>query len=143
MSVQLLDFGRLARAASHLTGTSSTAATGAGSTTTSTSGLAAAGAFTLSVGIDLLGVGLRLAGELDRNLALQNLLARELGNGTLSLAGSGQVDEGVANRALGSRVLGNSDSFANVEARLLARLISSTGKEQGTTGRMVHEGTSS
>lgn len=121
-SIHLLDSERLLDVLAHLTGTASTAATGTGTTATTTSGLAAASAFTLSIGIGLLCIGLGLAGELNRNLALQNLLARELGNGALSLAGGGKVDEGVADRALGSRVLGNSDSFATVETRyLLAR----------------------
>lgn len=101
-----------ASAAAYLTSTASTTAPGAGTAATATGGLAAAGALTLSVGVSLLGVGFGLASELDRDLALKNLLARELGDGTLGLGGGGQVDKGVADRALGSRVLGDGDSLA-------------------------------
>lgn len=96
----------------HLASTAGTTATSAGTTAATTSGLAATVALTLSVGIGLLCVGFGLACELDGDLALQNLLARKLGNGALSLGGGGQVDEGVADRALGSRVFGNGDSLA-------------------------------
>jgi hypothetical protein len=60
---------------------------------------------TLDVGTLGLLVRLRLAGELDRDLALKDLLAGELSDGTLSLGGGREVDEGVADRAVGARVL--------------------------------------
>lgn len=98
----------------HLTATvSSTATTVADSTAaTATSGLATASTLTLAVGIGLVGTSFGLASELDRDLALQDLLARELGNGALGLGGGGQVDECVADRTLGSRVLRDGDSLA-------------------------------
>lgn len=65
----------------------------------------------LTVGLGLLGVGLRLAGKLDRDLTLQNLLAGKLSDGALRLGGCREVDEGVTDRALGSGVLGDSDSL--------------------------------
>jgi hypothetical protein len=60
---------------------------------------------TLDVGTLGLLVRLGLAGELDRDLALKNLLAGELSDGTLGLGGGREVDEGVADRAVGARVL--------------------------------------
>lgn len=74
--------------------------------------MAAAVAVSLSVGVVLLDVGLGLASKLDRDLALKDLLARELSDGALCLGGSGQVDKSVANGALGAWVLGNGDSLA-------------------------------
>lgn len=99
-------------APTYVLSTASTAATGAGTTATATGGLAATVAVSLSVGIDLLDVGLGLAGKLDRNLALEDLLARELGDGALCLGGGGEIDEGIADGALGAWVLGNGDSLA-------------------------------
>ena len=84
-----------------------TAATATTRSTTSTGGLAAtgtlAGALTVRT-LSLLSL-LRLAGELDRDLALEDLLAGELCDGALGLIGGGKVDEGVADGAVGSRVL--------------------------------------
>jgi hypothetical protein len=60
---------------------------------------------TLKVGTLGLLVRLGLAGELDRDLALKDLLARELGDGAVGLAGSREVDKGVTDRAVGARVL--------------------------------------
>lgn len=99
-------------ARTYVMSTASAAATGAGTTATATSGLAAPVAVSLSVGVVLLNVGLGLAGKLDRDLALENFLARELGDGTLRLGGGRQVDEGVADGAFGARVLGDGDSLA-------------------------------
>lgn len=89
-----------------------TAATGTTTTTTAspaaaTSGLTTAGTLgtTLSIGTLALVVRLRLAGELDGHLTLEDLLAGELGDGALGLAGSREVDKGIANRAVGARVL--------------------------------------
>jgi hypothetical protein len=50
---------------------------------------------------------------LNGNLALKDLLAGELLDGTLGLSGSGKVDKGVADRAVGARVLGDRDRLAN------------------------------
>lgn len=92
--------------------TASTAATGTSTTATATGGLAAAVTVSLSVGVSFLNVGLWLAGKLDRDLALEDLLARKLGDGTLRLGGGGQVDEGVADGAFGAWVLRDGDSLA-------------------------------
>ena len=84
-------------------------------TSTATTGRSAAVALTsaLSVGtLSLLSGRLRLAGKLNGDLALQNLLAAKLGDGALGLSGGGEVDEGVANRSVGARVLGNGDGLA-------------------------------
>lgn len=61
----------------------------------------------LTVGTLGLLVRLGLASELDGDLALEDLLAGELSDGTLSLARGREVDEGVADGAVGARVLGN------------------------------------
>jgi hypothetical protein len=76
--------------------------------------VAAAGTLgaTLKVGTLGLLVRLGLAGKLDGDLTLQNLLARELSDGTLSLAGGRQVDEGVTDRAVGARVLRDRNRLA-------------------------------
>lgn len=87
--------------------TASTPTTGTASPATTTGRLTAAGTFSTTLGVGTLGllVRLGLASELDRDLALQDLLAGELGDGTLGLAGSREVDEGVTDRAVGARVL--------------------------------------
>jgi hypothetical protein len=74
--------------------------------------MAAAGTFT-TLGVGALGllVRLGLASELDRDLALKDLLARELRDGTLSLSGCREVDEGVTDRAVGARVLWDGDGL--------------------------------
>lgn len=87
------------------TSTAATATTGA---TATAGGLATASALmALTVGTLGLLVRLGLASELDGDLALEDLLARELSDGTLSLAGGREVDEGIADGAVGARVLGN------------------------------------
>lgn len=87
------------------TSTATTAATGA---TATAGGLTAASAFMALTGGTLgLLVRLGLASELDGDLALEDLLAGELSDGTLSLVGSREVDEGIADGAVGARVLGN------------------------------------
>ena len=59
----------------------------------------------------LLGVLLGLARKLDRDLAIEDLLARELSDGTLSLAWGREVDKGIAYRAVGARVLWDRGGF--------------------------------
>ena len=90
--------------------------------------MTAAGTFgtTLDVGaLDLL-VRLGLAGKLDGDLTLQNLLARELSDGTLGLAGSRQVDKGVTDGAVGARVLRDGNRFTGGDTWLAA----AKGREQ-------------
>jgi hypothetical protein len=92
---------------------SSTTATASASTTARGASASALVARTLTVGsLCLLSSGLRLAGELDRNLALEDLLAGELSDGALGLGGSREIDESVANRAVGSRILRDRDGLA-------------------------------
>ena len=67
--------------------------------------LAAAG--TLSTRSVTLGVGLGGAGKLDGDLALEDGLAVELGNGALGLGGGRESNEGVADGAGGARVGGD------------------------------------
>lgn len=86
------------------TATTSTSATATARAATTASGLAAAGTLTLDGTLGLL-ARLGLAGELDGDLALEDLLAGELSDGALGLAGGREVDEGVTDRAVGARVL--------------------------------------
>ena len=118
----------------YLTGTARTATPGAVATTAAPGRLAATVALTLSVGIGLLGVGLGLASKLDGDLALKDLLARELGNGTLRLGGGGQVDEGVADGAFGSWVLGDGDSLAGDPGRLAGHVLEAWEASSGRCG---------
>jgi len=60
----------------------------------------------------LLGSSLRLASQLDRNLALEDEFAGELGNGLLGFFCSGEVDKGVANGTGGTRVGGDRSGLA-------------------------------
>lgn len=48
---------------------------------------------------------------MDRDLALEDLLAGELSDGALSLGGGGKIDEGISNGTVGARVLRNRDGF--------------------------------
>jgi hypothetical protein len=59
----------------------------------------------------LLSILLRLARKLNGNLSFKDLLARELRNGTFSLAGGGEVNESIAYRAVGARVLRDRGRF--------------------------------
>lgn len=93
--------------------TTSTATTATATTTARSSAAGSLSARTLSVGaLGLLTSRLGLASELNRNLSLKNLLARELSNGTVSLVGSREVDKGVADRAVSAGVLGDRDRLA-------------------------------
>jgi hypothetical protein len=69
--------------------------------------------------VSLLSRSGRGASELHRHLALENLLAREFSNGTLGLRRSGQVNKGVADRAVVARVLGNGDRLLRLVSMLL------------------------
>lgn len=90
-------------------GTATTAtATSATTTRGTTAGSLSARSFAVGT-LSLLASRLRLAGKLDRDLALKDFLAGELSNSTLSLRRSREVDKGVANRAVGARVLGDRD----------------------------------
>jgi hypothetical protein len=62
--------------------------------------------------LGLLGVLLGLARKLDGDLAVEDLLTRELSDGTLSLAWGREVDEGIAYGAVGARVLWDRGGFA-------------------------------
>lgn len=105
-------------------GSAASAATTAATTATATTATATASsttATTLSTGtlavgsLSLLAGGLGLASELDRDLALENLLAGELLDGTLSLGGGREVDKGVADGTVGAGVLGDGDRLAGEE----------------------------
>lgn len=92
--------------ASSATGTTTAAATAtARSSATGTLGTRVAVGGTLG----LLTSGLRSASKLDRDLALENVLAGKLSDGTLSLSRGREVNEGIADRAVSARVLRNGD----------------------------------
>lgn len=98
-------------AISVLTYTTATAATTATATATATPGRTAAsalatGALTSSTRLVLV-VRLGLASKLDGDLALKDLLAAELVDGTLSLARGRQVNKGVADGLVRAGVLGD------------------------------------
>jgi hypothetical protein len=61
--------------------------------------------------LTLLASWLGLAGKLNRDLAIKDLLAGEFSNGTLSLARGGEVDEGISNWAVGAWVLWDRGGF--------------------------------
>ncbi len=95
-----------------------TTAASAATATTATATASSTAATTLSAlsvtvgSFGLLTSGLGLASELDRHLALEDLLAGELLNGTLGLGGGREVDESVADGTLGAGVLGDGDRLA-------------------------------
>jgi hypothetical protein len=97
---------------SSLTLLATTAASSTATTATATTAgrLAATGSAltTLSGG---LGSGLWLAGKLDGDLAVKDGLAVQLLDGAVGLGGSGDVNEGVADRAGGARVSGDRGSL--------------------------------
>jgi hypothetical protein len=45
-----------------------------------------------------------VSSKLNRDLAIENLLARQLRDGTISFGGGGEVNEGIANGTVGARV---------------------------------------
>jgi hypothetical protein len=100
-----------------LTSAASTAPTAASASTATSrlstaSTLATGNALTSAHGtLSLLAGWLWLASKLNRDLALKDLLAGELNDGTLSLTGCGQIDESVTNWAVGAWVLWNGGRF--------------------------------
>ena len=101
--------------------THTASAGGAASTTTATSAATSGSSTTRALGTRAVTVGtlrlltsrLRLAGKLDGNLALKDLLARKLLNSTLGLSRSREINKGVADRAVGARVLRDRDRLAD------------------------------
>jgi len=93
--------------------TASTATATAATTTTAGGATAASGLGSL---VTLLG-RLGLAGELDRNLAVEDGLAVQLADGALGLRGSRDVNEGVANRTSGARVGGDGSCLTVARVR--------------------------
>ena len=90
------------RAATTSNATPTTAATA--TATTPTAGPFAAFALTATCST-LPGLrGLRLASQLDRNLTLEDLITRELLDGSVGLVCGGEVHEGVTNGAIGAGV---------------------------------------
>jgi hypothetical protein len=104
-----------------LLGTLTASAGGAASTTTATTAATSGSSTTRALGTRAVTVGtlrlltsrLRLAGKLDGNLSLKDLLARKLLNSTLGLGRSGEINKGVADRAVGARVLRDRDRLAD------------------------------
>lgn len=92
----------------YTTASTSTATVTATATTTAASRSTAAGTLSTSaVALGLLTGGLGLASKLDGDLALKDLLAGELLYSTLGLRGGREIDERVADGAIGARVLGD------------------------------------
>jgi hypothetical protein len=86
------------------------ATTAASSTATTATAATAGGLATTGSALTALGdlsSRLRLAGELDRDLAVKNGLAVQLLDGTVGLGGGGNVNKGVADGAGGARVGGD------------------------------------
>ena len=88
------------------TSTASTSATATATTRSTAAGALATRSLTVG-SLGLLTSRLRLASKLNRDLALEDLLAGELLDGALSLAGGREVDESVADGAVGAGVLGD------------------------------------
>lgn len=104
--------GRAYANAATTAGTSSTSAATTTATARSTTARTLS-ARSLAVGtLSLLASRFGLAGKLDRDLAFQDLLARELSDGTLGLGGGREVDECVANGLIGTRVPWDRDGLA-------------------------------
>jgi hypothetical protein len=112
-----------------LFGTLTASAGGAASTTTATTAATSGSSTTRALGTRAVTVGtlrlltsrLRLAGKLDGNLSLKDLLARKLLNSTLGLSRSGEINKGVADRAVGARVLRDRDRLAD-DSQYIMRL---------------------
>ena len=97
--------GSTGRATLTATGAASTTAAAATATTTRTTLLVA------SLGRLLL-IVLGLAGKLDTNLALEDILARQILDSLGGLIGGLQIDKGIANGSVGARVDGDGGAFA-------------------------------
>jgi hypothetical protein len=94
---------------------SSATATGTASAATATASATAAAVGTLlvaSLGSNLLLVVFRLPGELNADLALEDVFAGEVRDGLVCLIGRLQVDEGITDRAVGARVDGDGSGLA-------------------------------
>lgn len=98
-------------AAAATASTATTATAGAATTTGGLTTASALGTSTLAVVLGLLS-SLGLASELDRHLALKDLFSGELSDGAVGLGGGGEVDERVADGALGAGVLGDGNGLA-------------------------------
>lgn len=94
--------------------TASTATTATAGAAATTGGLTAASALGTSILAVVLGLlsSLGLASQLDRHLALKDLLSGELSDGAVGLGGGREVDERVADGALGAGVLGDRNGLA-------------------------------
>lgn len=111
VSVVYVEFGSGRTYAVTSTGSASTTATAASTTASRLSAAATLGTLgtvTSTHGtLSLLAGWLRLAGKLNGDLALKDLLAGELSDGTLGLARCRKVDKCVADWAVGAWVLGD------------------------------------
>ena len=95
--------------------TRSSNTTAAASTTTTTT---TASASLLAINSLLLLILVWLAGELDRDLAFEDVLAREFVDGLVCFWGRLQVDKGITNGTVGARVDRNRGGLA-VDVRLV------------------------
>lgn len=101
-------FKTYATTTSSTTATATTAATSPGGSTATVLSTAS----TLRAATRALSVSLRSAGKLDRDLALENSLSVQLGDGALSLGRRRERNEGISDWARGARVGGNGDGLA-------------------------------
>lgn len=97
------------------TSATSTSATAATATTRSSASRSLSTTFTVGSTLGFLTSRLGSAGELNRDLSLEDLLAGELSDGTLGLGGGGKIHEGITNGAVGARVLRNGDGFTEYQ----------------------------
>ena len=100
------------------TATATTTATTATAGSTSAAFSAADGLAAAGCVLRLLGSSLGPASELDGDLAAEHLLARELGNGSLGLGGSGEIDKGVSDRTRSARISRDRRRFTAREERV-------------------------
>lgn len=113
MTVSLLVVDNMHRN-THCTSTTASAASTATTASTSAGGSAAAvlGAGALCAAAGTLSMGLGSAGKLDGDLAVEDGLAVELSDGTLSLGWGREGDEGVSNGTRGTGVGGDGCGLA-------------------------------
>lgn len=64
---------------------------------------------------------IRLASELDRDLAFQDVLARQVLNGLLRLFGSFQIDKGISDRTVGTGVDGDGSRLSETNPLAMRR----------------------
>lgn len=93
------------------TSATSTSATSATATARRTATRAFGTSVTVSSTLSFLTSRLGSAGKLNGNLALENLLAGELSDGTFGFSRGGKIHESVTDRAVGARVLRDRDGF--------------------------------